>query len=235
MIRHCSIRTNLRVAALAGLLVVASATAPAQQPGGNPFDGEWSLVLDVSTAPGGATLIRGDTTISPYNFEIHGANERFQVKEDGSFEWSQSDAGSTLCNGVIDNSTGTTRFWASQKLELRAAGKIEVTRPAAGEPRDEDRGLTVETTFIHGNGYYSVTGPTVTATIALSNPANGPAGVEPWNLKPKRVTKEELAPDVIRQTITYEATRQTRNPSEAPLTERIQVKHVRYLGLVPRG
>jgi len=238
-----SIETRVTATALACALFVSSASA---QPGagnsGHPFDGEWSLVLDLSTAPGGATLSFGDTTTSPYNIAMHAANQRFQVKEDGSFEWSQSDAGSTSYNGVHHNSTGTARFWGSQKMKLlRATGKAQAPRTATGEMRDEDCRLTIDLTMIHGDGYYSVTSPSVTATTAISNTANVPAGVEPWSdLKPTRVTKEELAPDVIRQTTTYEATRPTNNmgadPATVPqTTQRIEIKHVRYLNLVPRG
>lgn len=243
MISGMSRRTGWATAALACVVSCAAAPAPAQ-PGagnGNPFEGEWSLVLDINTAPGGATLTFAGTTTSPYNYAIHAAKQRFQVKEDGSFEWSQNDAGSSNYNGVLNNSTGTARFCGSQNLVLRASGKAQAPRTATGELRDEDRRLTIDLTMFHGSGYYSVTSPIVTATTAISNTANVPAGVEPWSdLKPTRLTKEELAPDVVRQTTTYEATRQTNNmgadaASVPPTTQRIEIKHVRYLKLVPRG
>ena len=97
MTSRCPNQVGLRVATLVGLLVVAAAQSPAQQPGGggsNPFDGQWTLVWDVATAPGGATLAIPGGTISPYNAASHAAKEQFHVKEDGSIEWAQSDAGS---------------------------------------------------------------------------------------------------------------------------------------------
>jgi hypothetical protein len=244
MITAISIRRGVAAATLA--CVVSCAAPPAlAQPGagggGNPFHGEWSLVLDINTAPGGATLTAAGTTTSPYNYAIHAANPQFQIKEDGSFEWSQSDAGSSRYNGVQYNSTGTSQFSGCQNLLLRAAGKAQAPRTASGEMRDEDRRLTIDLTMIRGSGYYSVASPLVTATTAISNTANVPAPLETWaDLKPTRVITEELAPDVVRQTTTYEASRPTHNPggdagSVPPTTQRIEIKHVRYLNLVPRG
>ena len=106
---------------------------------------------------------------------------------------------------------------------------------------DEDRRLTLDLALIHGSGFYSVAGSLVTATTAISNTAHVPAPLATWgDLKPTRVIKEEVAPDVIRQTTTYEATRPTNNmgagaASVPPTTQRIEIKHVRYLNLVPRG
>lgn len=255
MNRGCSIRTNLRAAALAGLLVVAAASSPAQQSGGggsNPFDGEWSLVWDLSTAPGGVTLALPSETISPYNAAHHAAKEQFHVKEDGSIKWAQSDAGLTYHNGV--SSSG--QFWGDRKIHLRATGKAQAPRAATGELRAEDRRLTLDLTTIGGNGISSgtSTGGIQTATIVANiddremvmYPGAIRAPNLPWtrkwqDLKPTRVTKEELAPDVIRETITYEVTRETRIPKEVnglftpPMTERIEIKHVHYPRLVPRG
>jgi hypothetical protein len=129
-------------------------------------------------------------------------------------------------------------------------------RAATGELRAEDRRLTLDLTIMGGSGYSSGTssGGTFTATVIakiddremLQFPGAIRAPNPPWtrnwqDLKPTRVTKEELAPDVIRETITFEETRETRIPQEInglftpPMTERLEIKHVRYLDLVPRG
>ena len=69
-----------------------------------------------------------------------------------------------------------------------------------------------------------------------------PVWIIEWkDLKPTSVKDEELGPEVIRRTTTYQAARPSRIPSEInglftpPVTERIEIKHVRNLGLVPRG
>src|SRR5688572_10777567 len=150
---------SMRMAAALACVVSCFAAPALAQPdagSGNPFDGEWSLVLDINTAPGGATLSSAGTTTSPYNYEVHAARQRFQVNEDGSFEWSQSDAGSSQYDGVQYNTTGTARFRGNQSLVLRAAGKVQVPPPAAGGLREEDRRLKIDLTMIHGSGYYSV-------------------------------------------------------------------------------
>jgi hypothetical protein len=56
-------------------------------------------------------------------------------------------------------------------------------------------------------------------------------------LRSTSVSREELSPDVIVEKTIYRASRQgtMRAPEEVPVTERIEVKHVRYLKLVPRG
>jgi hypothetical protein len=242
MIWRCPIHVHsLRISLFAGLLIVSATRAPAQQSGGHPFEGEWSLVLEIATAPGGATLTFAGTTTSPYNYAVHAAKPRFEVHEDGSFEWSQSDAGSSQYDGVQTNSTGTARFRGSQNLLLRAVGKAQAPRAAGRETRAEDRRLTLDLTMVHGSGYYSVAGSLVTATTAISNTAQVPARLETWaDLKPTRVIREELAPDVIRETTTYEGTRPTNNAgadsgSVPPTTERIKVQQVRYLNLISRG
>jgi len=229
-----------------------SLAQPGAGSGGHPFDGEWSLVWDLSTAPGGATLSIPGGTISPYNASYHAAKSRFQVNEDGSIAWSQSDAGSTSHDGVSSDS----KFWGTRSVHLRAAGKVLAPRAATGELRAEDRRLTLDLTTMGGSGYSSGTssGGTFTVTVianiddremvqfpgAIRAP-NPPWTVKWQDLKPTRVTQAELAPDVIEETITYEVTRETRIPKEInglftpPMTERLEIKHVRYLNLVPRG
>ena len=54
-----------------------------------------------------------------------------------------------------------------------------------------------------------------------------------------RTSREEISPDVIVERTDYRATRQgtlrVGPGQEVPVTERIEVKHVRHLNLVPRG
>jgi hypothetical protein len=246
------------VAAAALACVVTCAAPPVlAQPkaggGGNPFDGEWSLVLDITTAPGGAVIALEGGTIPDYNTAYHAAKEQFHVKEDGSIEWAQSDAGSVYHNGTLNVVGLASQFWGERKLHLRAAGKAQTPRTANGELRAEDRRLTLDLTMIGGGGYASASGAYTTTFVAniddrevIQFPGAIRAPNPPWiltwqDLKPTRVTEEELGLDVIRQTFTYEATRQIRVPEEVagtfnPLvTERLEIKHVHYPRLVPRG
>lgn len=259
MLSATSIRT---LAAAASLICILSWAAPPTlaQPGagggGHPFDGEWSLVLDISTAPGGATLSLPGGTISPYNTAWHAEKERFQVQEDGTIEWAQSDAGSLYHNGTWNTAGAPAHFWGDRKVHLRAAGKAHAPRSATGELRAEDRRLTLDLTTMGGSGASSGTSlsGTFTATIVANIDdremvqfpgairAPNPPWVLKWqDLKPTRVTEDELGESVIRQTFTYELSRQSRVPEEIagkfnPLvTERIEIKHVRYPNLVPRG
>ena len=59
-------------------------------------------------------------------------------------------------------------------------------------------------------------------------------------LTPASVQREEIAVDTIRETTIFRASRRKTLTdflagSSAPVTEHIEVKHVRYLNLVPRG
>ena len=259
MLGRMSLRTGVAATALACVVLWAVPPALAQPGaagGGNPFDGEWSLVWSISTAPGGATLLVAGGTISPYNTAYHAAKERFQVKEDGSIEWAQSDAGAMYHNGIWTYEGQSSSFWGDRKVHLRATGQARAPRTATGERRAEDRRLTLDLTTMGGSGYSSGTSlsgthtSTVVADIDDREMVMFPGAIRapnpPWilkwqDMKPTTVTREELAPGVIRETFTYEATRQLRIPEEVagkfnPLvTERIEIKHVHYPRLVPRG
>lgn len=260
MMSGMSMRTVIAAAALACVVSGDTPPALAQQgagSGGHSFDGEWSLVWDVSTAPGGATISIPGGTFAPYNTAYHATKEQFQVKEDGGIEWTQSDAGSMYHNGTFNADGASYQFWGGRKVHLRAAGKVQSPRTATCELRAEDRRLTLDLTTMGGSGYSSGTTPGSYATIVANiddreqviiptlggtHRSPNPPWILKWqDLKPTSVTTEELAPDVIRQTFSYRATRQYRIPEEVagklnPLvTERIEVKHVHYPRLVPRG
>jgi hypothetical protein len=247
-----ALRSSLQLAALFGLVLRATSPSLGQQPaggGGHPFDGQWSLIWDLSTAPGGATFAVQGGTVSSYNGAYHAAKAQFKVGEDGRIEWAQSDAGSTSHNGDV---TGG-RFWGERTVHLRAAGTVQAPRAATGELRAEDRRLSLDLTIMGGSGYSSATGAVTTTVIANIDDLEAvmfPWGIRapnpPWtikfeDLKPIRVSRQEFAPEVIQETITFEVKRETRIPKEInglftpPMTERLEIKHVRFLSLVPRG
>ena len=62
-----------------------------------------------------------------------------------------------------------------------------------------------------------------------------------WELTPASVRQEEIAIGTIRETTMFRVSRQATLTDfmapgfSIPVTERIEIKHVRYLNLVPRG
>lgn len=237
-------QTGLRVAALAGLLVVAAEPLPAQQRGGSPFDGEWTLMFDVATPPGGVSLPYN----SPYHMVFHASKKTFQVKADGTFAWREVDDGSLKINTIA----ATAKVWESHQPLLKAEGTATATPTPPGSPQPFDRNLRIDLDWTGGNGAYGdngggrgsyfvdATGEQMTVTGVGGHATTLPVTYwqAKWNLKPARIVREEISPDELRETTTYEGSR----PGEIPtsignykVTERIEVKHVRNLGLVPRG
>jgi hypothetical protein len=245
---------SLQLTGLIGVVLLAASPAPGQQPtgrGGHPFAGKWSLTLDQNTAPGGATLAIPGGAISPYNCTYHAEKKSFQVKGDGTFAWTENDAGFTHHDGKSPHYT----FHGERRLILRASGTVQAPQIAEGAS-EENRRLTVKLEIICGDGYSTGTSHSGTQTgigvasadgSQLTNYPGGitvpnPAWAIDWKeLKPTSVNDEELGPEIIRRTTTYQTTRQTRIPPEInglftpPITEVLEVKHVRYLNLVPRG
>lgn len=254
IMRQRQIQSSLRLAALICVVWLTASPTPGQQSGGrrgNPFGGQWSLTIDITTAPGGATLALPYATISPYHSTYNAQKREFQVKEDGTFEWAENDAGSASHDGKSENFS----FAGDCRLILRASGNVQAPR-TAGQAPEEDRRLTVNLKVLGGNGRSTGTGGGRTNTAIHIVSADGsqmtdhPGGntrpnsiwaIDWTDLKPSTVKDEEVGPEVIRRTTTYQATRQSRIPSEVnglftpPVTQRIEIKHVRYLGLVPRG
>ena len=227
----------------------AQQAAPAG--GANPFDGEWSLDLTIATAPGGLSI----ASLSPYNSHHKVENRRFEVKADGSFEWLAREAGTMHDDGVT--SVGNS-FKNDFQLHLRGKGKAELPPATGGPERPGDRRLkNLQLTFLLGdgrgsavtNGNYGFSVGVSSADSAQMTFTSHPGGhvvtvagvheeVTPWpELRSTSVTREETAPDVVVETARYEASRQgtRRGPGQVPVTERIEVKHVRHLKLVPRG
>lgn len=245
-----STQTRLKFAALVGVVCLFALPSTAQQPAGNPFDGQWSLTLDQSTGPGGATLAVSGATISPYHCTYHAEKRQFQVQADGTIDWTENEAGTSSHDGQSEHFS----FSGDRQLMLRASGKVQAPQTAGAT--EKDRRLTLKLSVIGGNGRSTGTSLSGTQTgigivsadgSQLTNYPGGttvpnPAWVIEWSeLKPSSVQDEELGPETIRRTTTYAVTRETRIPREinglfTPLmTERLEIKHVRYLDLVPRG
>jgi hypothetical protein len=218
--------------------------------GKNPFEGEWLLELSITTAAGGVST----RLATPYNSHHMVANRRFEVKADGSFEWLAREAGMMHDDGV---SAGSSGFQNDFQLHLRGQGKAMPPRTAGGPERPGDRRLNVQLSLLLGDGRGSSFSPggsgfsigvssADSAQMTFTSYPGGNvvtvAGVHDeltWpELRSTSVAREEIAPDVLVETVRYKSNRQgTRRAlgQEVPVTERIEVKHVRYLNLVPRG
>jgi hypothetical protein len=239
---------SLRVAALAGAFVVAAAPVPAQQPGGKPFEGEWTLTFDVATPPGGVTLTDMYGSNSPFHMAFHASKRSFQVKADGTFAWREGEDGAAKMNGTANYSGTHTMWWESHQPLLKAGGTATATPTPPGSPQPYDRSLEVNLDWSGGNGAGGDNrgGAWTYIVDAAGEQMTVGAGTVPvrycqskWSLKPARTTREEISADEIRETTTYEGSRQSEIPTVASgkykVTERIEVKQVRNLGLVPRG
>jgi hypothetical protein len=248
MISRCLNRMGLRAAALAGLLVVTAGPLPAQEPGGNPFDGEWTLTFDVATPPGGVALPWNPH----YHMAFHASKRSFQVKADGTFAWREVDDGSYKTNSTVNVAGTQTEVWASHQALLKAGGQATATLTPPGSPQPYDRSLEVNLDWSAGNGAYGgnhggggtyivdAAGEQMTVSGVNAPPTTLPVTYlnAKWELKPASTIREEISPGQIRETITYKESRQTELPSmvgKYKVTERIEVKQMRNLGLVPRG
>lgn len=234
------------------LFVSAAVPAVSQEAGDNPFDGEWTLTFDVATPPGGVTLTNEYGSDSPYNMMFQASKQSLQVADDGTIAWRDFEDGSLSINGTANYFGTQTKHWARHQPLLKAAGKAtaKLTRP--GTPQPYDRSLEVNLDYTGGSGTYgdnhggggaysvdaageqmTVTGGVTTSTIAVTY------WKAKWTLKPTRIVREEISPDQIRETTTYEGTRQaeipTLNSGKYKATERIEIKHMRNLNLIPRG
>jgi hypothetical protein len=78
MISRCLNRMCLRAVAPPACFVVAAAPTMSQEPGANPFDGEWSLTFDVNTPPGGVTLTNEYGSDSPFHLVFHASKRSFR-------------------------------------------------------------------------------------------------------------------------------------------------------------
>lgn len=249
MIRHMFVMPL----ALALLAAGSNRSAAQQAGGGNPFDGQWSLTYSASTAPGGVSM----PFATPYNSHHVVENPQFEVKADGSFEWLAREAGKMHDDGVTPGGSG--RYQNDFQLHLRSRGKAELPPETGGPERPGDRRLkNLKLSFLLGDGRGSasnIDGSGYTFSIGVSSADSAqmtftahPGGnvvtvagvheeVKPWpELRSTSVSREEIAPDVVVETTLYRSSRQgTRWRTEVPVTERIEVKHVRHMKLVPRG
>jgi hypothetical protein len=241
------IRLTLPFAALLCAIIATSTPAPAQQPAAtNPFAGEWSLEFHVVTPPGGATMTVPNDT-QHVNLLLQVSREEFTVAADGALRWEQRDEGHLHWDNT-SSLIGST--WVQDQTPvLRVVGQATATPARAGAAHTYDRQLTLDLAWTGGNGSgIGHAGPPWVVSISadgstwttLGHNKAVPYEKSQFDLRPANVQREELAPDVIRETTTYRGSRQRGTidftaPYSVSITERIEIKHVHYLDLVPRG
>jgi hypothetical protein len=247
MARSLATRCAIPAAALVAVALWLPPAAGQPPAARNPNAGEWALEFRVFTRPGGEVLTyAGDT--QRFNLAFQVANESFAVAADGALNWEQRDGGQLH---VDDYSALLGRTWIQdQQPMLRLKGQVAAT---TGEPqpgRTDQRKLSLELAWTGGSGQgIDHNGrPFVTTLSADGNQwttsgytRGAPYTNSLWELTPASVELEEIARDTIRETTTFRASRQTTLTDfmapgiSVPVTERIEIKQVRYPRLVPRG
>jgi hypothetical protein len=228
-------------------MIATSTPAPAQQPArSNPFAGEWTLEFHVATRPGGETMTVPNDT-QHVNLLLQVSRETFTVAADGVLRWEQRDDGHLHWD---NSSSATGSTWVQDQTPvLRVAGQATATPAPAGAAHTYDRQLTLDLAWTGGNGSgIGHAGPPWVVSISpdgstwttLGYHKAVPYEKSKFALRPVNVQREELAPDVIRETTTYRVSRQKGTtdftaPYSVPITERIEIKHVYYPKLAPRG
>ncbi len=249
MVSQTSIQSSLQLAALVSVVLLTAPPSAAQQAAAeNPHDGEWSLEFSVCTRPGGVFFaIGGDEHRFNCLFQV--ARESFTVAADGVLKWEQREGGRLH---VDDYSTlaGKTAVQYQQPV-LRLTGQAAATPAGAESGRTYDRKLSLQLAWTGGSGP-GIDHNGQPFVIALSADGSqwttsgytraAPYQKTLWELTPASVQREEIAVDTIRESTIFRVSRQTTlidfmaAPGFSPaVTEQIEIKHVRFLNLVPRG
>lgn len=239
-------RWTLTLASLTVALLCVSAHGA--EPDNSLFDGQWSLSLQISTRPGGETLEGNNVVTSPFYVQITAENPSFTVSQEGKFSWDGRDSGRSKVvkhgiypRGVTDDVSEQTR------VLLKAQGTVSEQRVLTMDPQ-----WTIgagQFTNINNRGVIYIGSYTVSddgGTLTIRGTTNVSPSVQtysapvsyegkPWELAPASIEEREIAPDVIREEATYRAQRQGTYAGTVPVTERIEIKQIRYLKLIPRG
>ena len=202
--------------------------------------------------PGGETHRVGTITLSPQNLLFQVARSDFHVGEDGKFQWMERATGQWHSDTISTDDLGQ-RSISVQDTEplLLADGAVTLVDSPAGDEKTKTLKLTLK--WSHGSGTFIGGMGNVTGTLAVSadgqtltiSSDKGTVSLPhkylttEWTLTPKSVEREEEGPDAIREVTTFEVRRQgTLNDwgsGPLPVAERLEVKQIRHLKLVPRG
>jgi hypothetical protein len=228
--------------------VLLAAVAYGVEPSGSKFDGQWSLELQISTKPGGETLQAAGAVTSPIHIQIRAANPSFTVDDSGKFSWDSRDCGrSHVAKHAAYTGGGTSDTSEQTRVLLKVQGSVSERRVLTIDPQWTSGNGQLWTTTSTGAiflGCYSVSGDG--SSISISTSGNLPGDYRtytlpikyqgaPWTLSPTSIEQHEISADVIREVAKYRAQRQGTYAGAVPVIERLEIKQVRNLELVPRG
>jgi hypothetical protein len=199
--------------------LLAAALAGGQEP---RRGGTVDLQFDLHTHPGGApanpalgiNTINVHLTISATGIRVD-RDGKFSFEAQGEYHLDSFGAfGGTLTNNERRHDT------------LKGTGTIA-----------EDNTLTLQLEWTHGPGLLIYTANPPGGTYTAHQPAVATPHVMQWKLAPASRQVEEPGPDQVRETIKYKSRRASTvvGTQAAPMTERVEVTHVRHMKLVPRG
>jgi hypothetical protein len=243
---------RLALTLAASLLALAAHCAVAADPPRlAPFDGEWSLTFQVDTKPGGESFqTTQGARVSPYDLHFSATLASFRFESDR-----------TLKLEVRENTplfiSSTSRFGAVTWWDLQNYnGLLKATGNGSGQDRERKLNLSLSWSIAQGTGFTrDSAGASMTyrssqdgSQLTITNAAGtGTFTFEPWKstweLQPERIEQAEIGPDEVIETATYRGRRNQRlTPLDPqgfspplPVIERIELKQVRPLKLVPRG
>ncbi len=204
-----------------------------------PYEGVWTLTFRVATKPGGEILELPGVTATPMNLVFQATKQSFAVENDGQFKWEERNDGQFHSDTRLIDKLGQESYPGQTTGPLlKAAGQL-----------DAERKLKLQFTWSHGSGRFvdGVGGGTLSVSLdGKTVTTSGAAGSwtrpqyfynSTWELSPASIKREELGPDVVRETATYTNRRQAKLPwgTSLPVVEEVEITQVRYLELVPRG
>lgn len=254
-----AIRRVLSIVSWIAACVCLGAAASGQQASSaddaSPFDGEWTVTFSVSSPPGGYQLTAGVSSVSPGHLHYR-IEKRFTVERDGRISLQGADAGTFHHHQTVhyEGKVGTYR-WDQQALcKITGVATATPNGPEARQPYTRRLELTIEWAAGNGTEFFQTELGTFAGAVYVSDDgtqviATRPFGLPPfsqplaywsskWQMTPANDTVDEISPDVLQERVTYSSTRETvLEPAtgQAKGLERIEIRHVRQMGLVPRG
>lgn len=202
--------------------LLAFAPVKAAEADGARNRGTLEIQFEVHTRPGGETVQQGPAVISPFNIGLSVRADGIQVQEDGTFTFEAHGIYRLDYHAVSPGMTIDTDEYRADRVH----GKGQV---------QPDGTLSLDLAWGHGEGLLVVV--TSVGGSTARQPATEAVPLPTW--QPALISREveELGPDSRRETVKYKARRPSRviGTVTVPLTERIEVKHVRNTNIVPRG
>ena len=207
-----------------------------------PYDGQWSLQFQMDTRPGGETIQMGQVTTSPFIVHLLAGKKFITVSPEGKITWESPDCGALRCEKFSTYPKGVSgHVTDDHRVMLRVSGSLLQQRKLNLNVQwslGDGRVTTSASTGVQALLVYTVGGDGSTLTVT----GPGPTYTAPlqyqgftWTLAPETIEQQELSQDVIQEVATYRSARSGTYGGVVPVIERIEIKQVRHLNLVPRG